>query len=153
MAIISADNADQVRAFFQDNLQDSVSVELFTQKRSPLFVPGRQECETCEDTETLLSELASLSDKVSLSVHDLQADPAAGVAMNVGADMVPAIVLRGKDRGLVRFMGLPSGYEFATLIQDIASVSKGATSLSQTTRDDLANLTADVHIRVFVTPT
>ncbi len=153
MAILSADNAEQVRTFFKDNLQDSVSIELFTQGRSALYVPGQRECETCEDTEELLKEVADLSDKVSLSVHDLKADPRAGAAEGVTADMVPSIVLRGKDRGQVRFMGLPSGYEFATLIQDLASVSSGATTLSQTTLDDLARLTEDVHIRVFVTPT
>ncbi|MGH2461461.1 MAG: hypothetical protein ACRDIY_21605 [Chloroflexota bacterium] len=153
MPIISADNADQVKTFLQDNLQDSVSIELFTRKRSMLFVPGQPECETCEDTEALLSELAVLSDKLSLEVHDLKANPVAGASEDVASDMVPTIVLRGKDRGKVRFMGLPAGYEFSTLIQDLANVSKGTTSLSQATRDDLAALAEDVHIRVFVTPT
>ena len=153
MAIISANVADQIRTFFADNLQDPVTVELFTQKPSPLVVPGRHECEYCQETEDLLSEVVALSPKLSLDVHDLRADAGSGAAEKISEDMVPAIILHGHDRGKLRFFGIPAGNEFSTLIQDIADVSKGSTALSEDTVDQLANLTSDVHIRVFVTPT
>ena len=67
---------------------------------------------------------------------------------------VPALVLRGPtEAGLVRFFGLPAGYEFSTLIADIVDVSKNNIQLSERTQTELANLTEDVHIQVFVTPT
>lgn len=153
MAIISASTADQVRTFFADHLQDPVTIELFTQSRSPLTIPGRRECESCGETEQLLSELVGLSPKLSLEVHDLRTDSQAGASEQITADLVPAIVLRGHTRGKVRFFGIPAGYEFSTLIQDLAEVSTGTTSLQEETVNALTNLTADVHIRVFVTPT
>lgn len=153
MPILSTADADQVRSFFADNLEGPVTVGLFTQKRSPLFVPGQSQCETCEDAEKLLGELAELSDKITLELHDLKAEPEAGLADAVTPDMIPTVVLHGQENGKLRFLGLPSGYEFATLIQSIANVSKGSTSLSQATRDELAALAEDVNIRVFVTPT
>lgn len=153
MAILSANVADQVRTFFTDNLQDPVTIELYTRKRSLLTIPGQPECEYCEQTEQLLTEVTVLSPKLSLNVHDLRADPQAGAVEGVTADLVPTIVIQGRERGKVRFLGIPAGNEFSTFIQDIADVSKGTTALSETTREELGNLTSDVHIRVFVTPT
>jgi len=153
MAIISASIADQVRTFFTDNLQEPVTIELFTHSRSLLTIPGQRECEYCEETKQLLTELSDLSPKLTLDVHDLRSDPDAGAAEGVTADMVPTIILHGQDRGKIRFLGIPAGNEFSTLIQDIADASKGTTTLSQATRDELAKLKGDVHIRVFVTPT
>ncbi len=153
MALLSANVADQVRALFTDNLQEPVTIELFTRKRSLLTIPGQTECPYCEETEQLLNEVAGLSPKLSLTVHDLRTEPQAGADEGVTADLVPTIVLHGQGRGKVRFMGIPAGNEFSTLIQDIVDLSKGTTSLSTATREDLENLTGDVHIRVFVTPT
>lgn len=153
MAIISSADASKVQAFFNDNLQDPVTVELFSQKRSVLVVPGRHECEYCEETEQLLGEVAALSDKVGLTIHDLRADPDAGTALGIGPDLVPAIVLRGNNRGAVRYFGIPAGNEFTTILQSLVDVSTGATRLDDATRTALAGLASDVHIRVFVTPT
>lgn len=153
MALLSANVADQVRAFFTDNLQEPVTIDLYTRKRSLLTIPGQPECAYCEETEQLLNEVIGLSPKLALNVHDLRTDPQAGVDEGVTADLVPTIVIQGQERGKVRFLGIPAGNEFSTLIQDIADVSKGSTGLSEATREELGNLTSDVHIRVFVTPT
>lgn len=52
----------------------------------------------------------------------------------------------------VRFLGLPSGYEFSALVADIIDVSKGQTTLSATTRELARAITMPVHLQVFVTP-
>lgn len=153
MAIISANVAEQVKSYFADNLQEPVTIELFTRKRSLLTIPGQAECEYCEETEQLLSEVAALSPNLTLDVHDLRANPDAGSTEGIGTAMVPAIVLHGQDRGKVRYFGIPVGHEFSTLIQDLSDVSKGSTSLSQQAVEELTQLSEDVHIRVFVTPT
>jgi alkyl hydroperoxide reductase subunit AhpF len=153
MPIISPGNADQVRSYFAQHLQDPVTIRLFTRSRSLLVIPGQRECETCEETEELLREVAALSPSLTLTVHDLRTDPGAGVPYGIEPDLVPAIRLEGKQRGAVRYFGIPAGYEFATLIQDLADVSRGATSLGTDTIAELGALSADVHIRVFVTPT
>lgn len=153
MAIIPTADAAKVRTFFDDNLQNPVTIDLFTEKKSLLVVPGRRECEYCTETEQLLGEVAGLSDKVTLIAHDLKEDPDAGLSLGIAPNMVPAFVLRGESRGKVRYFGIPAGYEFSGLIQDVVDVSTGETRLSQGTKDELATIQSDVQIRVFVTPT
>ena len=64
-----------------------------------------------------------------------------------------AIVVRGaKDYG-IRFYGIPSGYEFNTLIEDIVAVSNHEHGLSDDTVARLSDLEQPVHMQVFVTPT
>ena len=83
-------------------------------------------------------------------MHDLEAD--AALAAELGVEHAPGFVLRGASKGTVRFLGIPAGYEFATLLEDVVAVSTGRTSLREATREALATLESDVHIRVFVTP-
>ena len=49
--------------------------------------------------------------------------------------------------------GLPSGYEFGSLIDAILDVSSGDSGLSAPTREALAALERPVHVQVFSTPT
>jgi len=153
MPIIPTTDADKIREIFEAKLQDTVTVDLFTEKRSLLVVPGRRECEYCEQTEQLLSEVVALSDKLQLNVHDMRANPDAGLPFGIEPEMVPSFVLTGRNRGNVRQLGIPAGYEFRGLIDDLVDVSNGSTSLTSATREALAGLEGDVHIRVFVTPT
>lgn len=142
---------DVIREHFEKNLVDDVRVTLFTERSTGLFVPGREECAYCEDTQKLLTELSDLSDKVHLDVVQRREEPER--AAELGIERVPAIVLDGNARGRVRFYGIPSGHEFSVLLQDIVDVSRGETSLSDETRAALRDLTEDVHILVFSTPT
>lgn len=153
MPIISPDDVGKIQTFLQDRLKEKVEVELFTEKKSQLVIPGRRECEYCAETEELLGEVAALSDKIDLKVHDLRDNPGAGQSAGISPDMAPAFILRGESRGNVRYFGIPAGYEFTGFLQDLAEVSSGETTLSQTAKDELAKLPGDVHIRVFVTPT
>ncbi len=66
---------------------------------------------------------------------------------------IPAFILQGHTKGSVRYFGIPAGYEFSTLIEDLIDVSKGTTNLSDKTREALATVDQDIHIQVFVTPT
>jgi glutaredoxin-like protein len=111
-------------------------------------------CEICEDTRQLVEELAFLSDgKIVAKTYDLNRD--ADIAARYGIDAAPAIVLldaSGKDHG-VRFFGIPTGYEFATLISDVTMISTGDPGLRRDTLDVLGALETPVNIQVFVTPT
>jgi hypothetical protein len=49
--------------------------------------------------------------------------------------------------------GLPSGYEFGTLVDAILDVSRGESGLAEETKQALAALSRPVHIQVFSTPT
>jgi glutaredoxin-like protein len=110
-------------------------------------------CETCQETRELVEELASISEgKVRVETRDL-VEHSAEATLH-GIDKVPALVVLGEGKELgIRFFGAPSGYEFATLIEDIRMASTGRTDLAESTLEQLARLTAPLHLKVFVTPT
>jgi glutaredoxin-like protein len=151
MTFIAEKDQQTIRQHFAANLAGDVEIVLFTERESPIIIPGSQACETCKDTEALLGEVAALSDKLALTVHEFEQSREA--AAGYGIDRVPAFVLNGAAQGRVRFFGIPSGYEFSALIADIIDTSKGATDLSEATREFLATLTEDVNLKVFTTPT
>ncbi len=57
-----------------------------------------------------------------------------------------------KDYG-IRYYGIPSGYEFSSLIEDIKLIASGESGLSAQTKQWVADLQDPVHLQVFVTPT
>ena len=121
-----------------------------------LLVFVRAACASCGETRELVQELASISDdRVRVEVHDLDTHPAE--ATLYGIDKAPAVVVLGDESGRrdfgIRFYGSPTGYEFATLIEDIRMASRGTDDLSSGTREALGRLSAPLHLQVFVTPT
>jgi alkyl hydroperoxide reductase subunit AhpF len=141
----------QIREIFDRDLVNDVKLEVFTRKPSMLFIPGRQESEVGPETEALMQEVAELSDRLTVEVHDLGAEPDA--ARNAGVEHIPTVLVHGSNAGSVRFLGAPSGYEFSTLIADIVDVSNGNIVLSEETLEALKDITEPVHIQVFSTPT
>lgn len=150
--LISAEDKEYLRNLFEQQLDKKVKILLFTKGESPLVVPG-QECPYCKEAQAILEEFSSLSPKIELEVHDFYAEKELAQKHNV--DKIPATLLfpEGEESSRVRFFGLPSGYEFVSLIEDVIDLSKGTTSLSPQTKEKLAQLNADIHIKVFVTPT
>ncbi|HKA61186.1 MAG TPA: glutaredoxin, partial [Methylomirabilota bacterium] len=65
----------------------------------------------------------------------------------------PVVVVEGAQDYGIRFLGIPAGYEFSNLIDSIVAVSTGDAGLSDATKTALAELTEDVTIKVFATPT
>jgi glutaredoxin-like protein len=113
------------------------------------------ECQYCADTREIIDEIAGLSDQISVDVYDLVDD--SEVAEKYGVDKIPALVMLGAndaDYG-VRYYGIPSGYEFSSLLHDLKAVAAGpdATELSTDTLAYLDSLEAPLHLQVFVTPT
>jgi alkyl hydroperoxide reductase subunit AhpF len=103
------------------------------------------------ETRMLLEEVASLSERVSLDVHDYLLDQDQVAAYKV--DKVPATIVRNaKDYG-IRFYGLPAGYGFANLLDAMLAVSRGDSGLSDVTKEKLKALSRPLHLEVFVTPT
>jgi len=151
MPIISPEDQEYVRSLFDEKLTGDVTLRLYTQSASKLMVPGRPECPMCEVTQQLLEELVELSDKLTLDVHDFYAEREG--ARTAGIEQIPALVLEGENKGAVRFIGAPSGYEFATLLDDLIDLSNRTTGLEPASLEALAALTEPVHIQVFVTPT
>jgi glutaredoxin-like protein len=150
MPLISEEDQIFLKDKFAKDLVNMVNVTLFTQGESPLSVPG-PECAYCKDTRQLLEEISALSDMIGLDIQDFVAD--SDEAKRFGVDKIPAIIVEGTAGGRVRYFGIPAGYEFGSLIEDIVDASRGTTKLSPDTKAALQKLDKDVHIQVFVTPT
>jgi glutaredoxin-like protein len=151
MRFIQETEAAALRAHLDKELEGPVTLDLFIQPTSAIVVPGRPECERCEETRALLEDVASLSDQITLTVHDIRTE--SDLARDIDVSRVPTLVLRGAARGVVRYLGIPAGLEFGTLLEDLAAVSRGSTTLGQESRTKLATLSKRVHVQVFVTPT
>jgi alkyl hydroperoxide reductase subunit AhpF len=150
MSFLTADHQSEITRLFE-GLAGDVHLIYFTQRESPLFIPGH-ECETCRDTRMLLEEVAALSEKIKLEVHDFVADSEA--AREYGIDRIPAFVMTADGvKGKVRYFGMPSGYEFSVLLGSLLDVSQGESGLSEPSIETLQKLDKDLHIQVFVTPT
>ncbi len=111
------------------------------------------ECDYCAETRALAEELAQISEKIEVEVHDLLGSKA--VAEKYGIDKIPAIVVLGegdRDYG-IRFFGVPAGYEFSSLLEAIKMISSGDSGLSPEAREAVKGLKNPVHIQVFVTLT
>lgn len=152
MGIIGAEDAAQLRDVFAEQLTRDVTLVHYTQRESPIIVPGVVPCATCRANLELLQELVAFSDHLFLEVYDFVAQ--AEVAAQSRIDKIPATVVRGPDGGeRARFFGVPAGYEFTTLLEDILEVGGSGSQLSAEIVSALAGLEGEVHIQVFVTPT
>lgn len=152
MPLLTEDQRAQVKEHLEQRLVDPVDIIHFTQAESPLVVPGRHECQYCKETRELLAEVSDLSDKIRLTVYDLVRDREQ--AERYGVDSVPATIFSSQHaKGVIRYFGVPSGYEFAAVLEDLVDLSTPGSALSPDTLTKLSALTQDVHIRVFVTPT
>jgi alkyl hydroperoxide reductase subunit AhpF len=150
MALLSSENQAEVKKLFEQ-LSGDVRLLFFTEHDSPLIIPG-QDCPTCKDTRTLIEEIAALSDKLHLEIHEVSAG--SETAREHGIDRIPALVMTAEGvKGKVRYFGLPSGYEFSVLLGSLIDVSKAQTDLSEETIEVLDALDKDLHFQVFVTPT
>ena len=131
-------------------LKRPVNLRLFTQRAMGLTIPGR-ECLHCEETQKLLEEVTGLSPKLKLEVKDFYID--SQEAREAAVERIPAIVMSTGDASNVKFYGIPLGYEFATIVEDLITLSRGVSPLGLPTRKKLKRVKDAVHIQVFVTPT
>jgi len=125
------------------DLTEPVTLVVFTQEI---------ECNFCKDTVSLARELTAIDPKITTVVHDFQKDHEA--TKKFGIDKIPAIVpvVRENDYG-IRFFGIPSGYEFVSLIETIRMLSTREQGLAPEIEARLEEINTDVHLQVFVTPT
>jgi glutaredoxin-like protein len=141
MSLLSEEIAAQVRQELA-GLAGPVTLVVFTQEL---------ECQFCAETRQLVEELAALSNQITATIHDFVVD--AERAAEYAVTKIPAIAVIGAEDYGVRFYGIPSGYEFVSLLHAIKLVASGGGELSEETRDVLVGLSEPVHIQVFVTPT
>jgi len=141
MPLLNEEVKEQVKQQLAD-VADSVRLVMFTQEF---------ECEYCSETRQLVEEVAGLSEQVTAEIYDFVADE--DKAEELGIDKIPAIAVIGEEDYGIRFYGIPSGYEFTSLLEAIHIAARGEPDLNDETIEFLSELNEPVHIQVFVTPT
>lgn len=129
-----------------------------------LFFTQGLDCETCPITKEIAEEVASLDPR--LSVQEVNRVLDKDTVETFGIRRIPALVpvrietveTDGESKTIerdygIRFYGVPSGYEFISLVGDILDVSRGDSGLAPDTRLALKQLTDPLHLQVFTTPT
>jgi glutaredoxin-like protein len=141
MALLDDDITRNVKEMLAD-LPGTVTLTVFTDD---------QHCDYCKEIVQLVNEVAATSDSVSVQQFEIHRDSEQAQALNI--ERAPAIAILGaRDYGL-RFYGIPSGYEFSTLLHAIQRAASGQSELDSATKSYLASLSKPVDYQVFVTPT
>ena len=150
MAILGEQVQQQLRARFAERLTGPVELRLYTKPGSGrLILPTGLGCATCEDARELAQAVRDAApDKITLEIVDVSENGDHAVedvpTLTVGAP--------GEDHR-IRFLGLTSGYEFATVVDAIERVSRREVSLSEKTLKRLEALEESLEVMVFATPT
>jgi hypothetical protein len=167
MALIGEEDRTYLEQRFAQDMQQDVEIEFFshrsyhTEAAAAEFDPESEDeslatQEACRITYQIYEELSTLTPHLKVKFHDLDTGQGQQEAQEVGLDgsMLPATMYRSAQlAGQSRFFGIPSGYEFGTLVENIIDLSKGQTHLKETTRQALADIKQPANIIVFVTPT
>lgn len=141
MGLLKEKDRKHIEGLFKE-LRDPVKLLMFTQEI---------ECEYCSVTRELVEDVAAVSDKLTAEIRDFVKD--AEEAKKYGVDKIPAVVLLGSRDYGIRFYGVPAGYEFTTLIEDIMDVSHDRHGLSDQVVAELAKVDKPVRMQVMISPT
>ncbi|MCD6419242.1 MAG: thioredoxin family protein [Synergistetes bacterium] len=143
MGMLQDKDKETVRKIFQKELINPVKIVNFTQEL---------ECQYCKETRQLLEEIAELSDKVILESYNFAIDTQKAEEFKV--EKIPCTIIMSEDKDYgIRFSGIPSGYEFTTIIEAINMVSKGDSGLKEKSKQKLKAVNKPLHIQVYITPT
>jgi alkyl hydroperoxide reductase subunit AhpF len=155
MPLLKASDQAALRQELSD-MTNRVRIAFFTQSLN---------CETCEITGQILEEVTGLSEKLEFQTFNFAIDREA--VSRYGIARIPAIALLRlevpaegdgqtepveRDYG-IRFYGVPSGYEFMSLIGDLLDISRGESGLSAESKSLVAQVKEPLHLQIFTTPT
>ena len=141
MALIKDKDREYLNEAFS-KLENDVTIVVFTQEI---------ECQYCELTRQMATEVSELSEKIHLEIYDFVKDK--DKADEYKVDKIPAMALIGdRDYG-IRFYGIPAGYEFTTLVEDIQDVAKRDAGLEPEILEGLKKVDQPVRMQAMVSPT
>ncbi|MDP8222932.1 MAG: thioredoxin family protein [Candidatus Lernaella stagnicola] len=141
MSVLHEKDREKVRGFLE-KLENPVRILFFTQEI---------ECEYCSVTRGMLEEIRGLNDKISLEIYDIINDKEKADQYSV--EHIPATILMTNDDVGVRFYGVPGGYEFMSVIEDLIDLSRDDQELAAPILNELNKVDKPVTMEVLVTPT
>jgi len=108
------------------------------------------DCALCPETIIMMEELASLSENLNLAVHMISDEPQLVETYHI--DKVPGLIIKSQEDLGIRYYGMPAGYEFGSLLEDIIDISNGDSVFTPQNLEKIALIQFPVHLQVFVAP-
>ncbi len=133
----------QVREIFQ-HMEKTVTIKLFIDK---------EKCLTCHETKAILEMLKELAPKDKIEIIEFLKEDNPPEIEEYSVKYYPSTFIEGEAKGKVLFTGIPSGYEFGTIVEGILDISNGKVSLKKENLEKIAKIDRPMNIKVFVTPT
>ena len=139
----------------QETLREEFS--LMTRPVRLLFFTQALDGDACLQARQILDELPPLSNAITIEEVNFVLE--AEKARQYGIDRVPALALvaqddAGADRDSnIRFLGVPAGYEFVSVVRAILLAGGGPSHLSEANRARVAAIDRPMVLQVFTTPT
>jgi hypothetical protein len=149
MAILTEQLQQQVKDRFAERLSGPVQLHFYTKPGSGrLILPSGLGCPTCPEARELVEGLeAAAPDLVTLQVTDVTTE-------ETDIREVPTLTLAFPgEEPRIRWLGLPAGYELATVVDAMERVSSGEHGLSDKTLEMLGKVTEPIDVTIFATPT
>ena len=143
MALLSNEDREYLKGLFTGMKRD-VNIMLFTTEEKNF-------CSFCNDIKEILEELKSLSDKIKTHEYSFEKDKS--IADEYSVKRGPALVLKAdKDLG-IKYYGIPAGYEFSSLVEDIVDIGNDTIPVDESLVEKVKSIDVPVHLQVFVTHT
>lgn len=139
--LLNKDLQKEVKKILQP-MKDQITIVLFTKENN---------CESCEPTQQIITEVAELSDKIKVSIFDLEKDTAEVKKYDI--EMAPSFIILDKDdtyKG-VKFNGIPAGHEFNSFLSALVEMSGTESDVPADFAARVAKIDKPVNIKVFVT--
>jgi glutaredoxin-like protein len=145
MSLIKEEDRKFLSDEFDKYLKDNVDLIVFTSDSA--------DCKYCKETIELASEVAEINNKIKMTVYNIDRDKE--IAEQYAVDKFPTTIVAraGEKDGRIKYSGLPSGYEFGSLIEDLKTVSSGEAEVSSKAIETISKIDKPITIKVFVTPT
>jgi glutaredoxin-like protein len=127
-----------------EDISSEVTLHMFTKK---------DHCLLCNETLSLADQVSQQSEKVILDHCECNIDSEKAQQWKI--ERHPAIAIEGASiKGLIRFYGIPSGYEFGSFIESILMAGRDSEpELEPEIIEEIKKIDKPVHLQVFVTPT
>jgi glutaredoxin-like protein len=140
VALISDEDREYLKDEFDKSLKRKVKILYFTDKE--------KRTDYTEQTKSLLEEIVSLNDKLSLSIKDCN-DKKSLESEDI--TLCPSIKIKSSRNGFVNFYGVPAGHEFISLVEGIKDMGSDNLSLPNDIIEELKEIKEPVDIKVFIT--
>lgn len=145
MPLIREEDKKFLMQEFEKHLKNDIDLVIFTSESS--------DCKYCKETVELGEEVAEINKKIHLVKYDFEKSKDEAKAFGVEKFPATIVTRHGEKDGRVKYYGIPSGYEFGSLIEDMKNVSNGEVEVSSKAMEIINKIDRPISIKVYVTPT